>query len=83
MGGRLGQGKYYKADSAFKCTDTFHVSHFMQAEELHKSFNLLCNKTVQGEENVIGIEKSINENIIFDFNRLFLRFCCTEFQNYT
>lgn len=42
---------------------------------------MLGNKTVQGEEN--GIEKPVNENMIsFDFKKLFLRFYCTEFQNY-
>lgn len=54
---------------------------FVQAEKLHQWFSVLGNKTVEGEQNIVQIEESGNENrMILEVKELSLRFYCTEFQ---
>lgn len=80
QGRGLGQGNYCKVHPAFQYLGYGLYCMFYPSREITLVVSLLSNKIVEGEENIVQNEKSVN--MISQFKKLSLRFYSTQFQKY-
>ena len=76
-------GELLQGTFSLRVYKTWPVLHVSSRQRHYTSGSAWVTETVEGEENIVQIEKSVNINmIISEFKKLFLKFHSTEFQNY-